>query len=440
VDRLSSRASARALPSSPGRGAGTNWAGNVAYRAQRVHRPATVAALQQVVARSSRLRAVGTGHSFNLLADTTGDLVSVAGLPRVVDVDSAGRCVRVSAGLRYGEVVGPLHEAGFALHNLGSLPHISVAGACATGTHGSGVDNGTLASAVSALEMVTADGTVVRRSRAEDGDRFGGCVVALGALGVVTALELDVEPTFDVRQHVYERMPLEVVREHADEVLASGYSVSLFLDWRSRCFDQVWRKTRVDRGDAAAEVPDTWFGARLAQAPRHPVPGMLPSTCTEQLGVPGPWHARLPHFRLEFVPSSGAELQSEWFVRREDAVAALDALEPLRDRIALLVQVAEVRTIAADPLWLSPSAGRDTVALHFTWVQDEAAVVPLAAAVEDRLADLGARPHWAKVSSMAPEVLRARYPRCADFEQLMRDHDPTGTFRNELLDAWFPRT
>ena len=432
----------RACADAPDEGPGgrqplTNWAGNVAFGAAAVRRPTTLAELQRVVSRAERVRPLGTGHSFNRIADTSGELVSVAELPRVLDIDAEHRRVRVSAGTRYGHLVEPLHAAGLALHNLGSLPHISVGGACATGTHGSGVGNGSLASAVSALEMVSADGDEVRLSRAGDPEVFDGCVVALGALGVVTVLELDVQPAFDVRQHVYEGLDLEILREHFDEVVSAGYSVSLFSDWRSRRVDQVWRKQRVDA--PGAESPDEWFDARLADGPRHPVPGLPGELCTEQGGRPGPWYARLPHFRLEFTPSSGQELQSEWFVAREDAVAALDALEDLREPIAALLHIAEIRTIAADRLWLSPSAGRDTVALHFTWVHDEPGVRQLVAQLEQRLAPLGARCHWGKVHDLDPDLLAERYDRYGDFVALARRFDPAGKLRNDLLDRWFPQ-
>ena len=419
----------------------TNWAGNVVHRPASVSRPTTLAQLQRVIAGADRVRAVGTGHSFNRIAETTGALISVAELPRVIDIDGERRTVRVSAGTRYGDLVEPLHAAGLALHNLGSLPHISVAGACATGTHGSGVGNGTLASAVTALEMVTADGDEVRLSRAEDPDVFDGCVVALGALGVVTALELDVQPAFDVRQHVYEGLSLEALREHFDEVMSAAYSLSLFSDWRSRQIDQVWRKERVVGTSAAGggEAPAQLFGATLADGPRHPVPGLPGEICTEQGGRPGPWYERLPHFRLGFTPSSGQELQSEWFVPREDGVAALEALEDLREPIAALLHIAEVRTIAADSLWLSPSAGRDTVALHFTWVHDEPAVRLLVAQLEQRLAPLRARSHWGKVHDLDAARLREQYERYADFASLTRRYDPDGKLRNDLLDRWFPR-
>lgn len=415
----------------------TNWAGNVVFAAARHHSPSSVEELQALVAGARRLRPLGTGHSFNRLADTTGDLVSVAGLPKVLEVDTARRTVTVAAGMRYGELVGPLHEQGYALRNLGSLPHISVAGAVATGTHGSGAANGNLATAVQALEMVTSDGGLVTLDRDRDGDTFRGGVVALGALGVVTRLTLDVVPTFEISQHVYEHLPHGELTGHFDEIVSGAYSVSMFTDWRDPLRWSVWLKVRV--GERPDQPPQHWLGARLADGQRHPVPGRSPLTSTPQLGQPGPWHERLPHFRIGFTPSSGEELQSEYFVARGSAVEALDAVAALRDLVAPVLQVAEIRTVAADELWLSPAYRRDSVALHFTWIAAEAAVAGVVAAVERALAPFGARPHWGKVFSTPPGVVSGLYERSGDFAALARRLDPRGALRNDLLDAYVPR-
>jgi xylitol oxidase len=415
----------------------TNWAGNITFSAARFHRPSSLAELQRLVSGSGRVRALGTAHSFNRIADTSGDLVSVAGLPVRMEIDPERRTVTVSAGVRYGELAARLHAEGYALPNLGSLPHISVAGACATGTHGSGEHNGNLATAVSAMELVTADGQLVTVGRDTDGDRFPGMVVGLGALGIVTSLTLDVEPTFDLRQYVYQDLPGEQLRAHFAEIVGRGYSVSLFTGWTSARINQVWLKRRVDEPDRRP-VAQHWRGATLATVALHPVPGMSAVNCTEQLGVPGPWHTRLPHFRLEFTPSSGEELQSEYLVPRAVAIDALDALDRIRDRIAPVLQVSEVRTIAADDLWLSPSYQRDSVAFHFTWIKDTPAVTPVLAAIEEQLAPFAARPHWGKLFSTSPEVVRGLYERWSDFGQLRDQYDPTGKFRNDLLDRYFP--
>ncbi|GAA4702721.1 D-arabinono-1,4-lactone oxidase [Phytohabitans rumicis] len=405
-----------------------NWAGNVTFDAKRLHRPSSVAEIRDLVAGAPKVHALGTAHSFNRIADSPGDLVSVAGLPRLMDIDSAGRTVTASAGLRYGELAPYLHENGFALHNLGSLPHLSIAGACATGTHGSGERNGGLATAVSGLELVAAGGEQVKLDRTSE--LFPAAVVGLGAFGVATSVTLDLQPTFEVEQHVYDGLPFDAFREHFAEVMGAGYSVSAFTAWAGTL--TIWLKRRVDGPPAPA---GRWLGATPADGPRHPVPGMPASNCTEQLGVPGPWHERLPHFQLEFTPSSGEELQSEYFVARRDAVDALVALDGIRDRIAPVLQISEIRTIAADDLWLSPAYGRDSVAFHFTWVKDTAAVTPVLAAIEERLAPFAARPHWGKVFVMAPDLLAERYERLRDFATLARRHDPAGVFRNDMLDG-----
>jgi xylitol oxidase len=411
----------------------TNWAGNITYRAQRRRRPTCVAELQDIVASSVAVRAFGSGHSFNRIADTNGDQVTVAELPVVIDIDATTSTVAVSAGVRYGELASALYAAGYALPNLGSLPHISVAGACATGTHGSGDRNRSLSAAVRSLEFVTADGDLASLTRGADAD-FDGAVVALGMLGVVTALALDVVPSFDLAQFVYDELPPTSLEDHFDEVFAAGYSVSVLTRWSDPRSYQVWVKRSVD---PAAELGAGWLGAVAADGPRHPIAGMPAVNATEQLGVPGAWHERLPHFRLAFTPSNGDELQSEYLLPREHAVAAIAAVGSIGGLLTPLVQISEIRTIAADDLWLSPCYGRDTVAFHFTWVSDPAAVAPAVRALEEQLAPYAARPHWGKVFSTSPDVLRPLYDRWADFAALCRRYDPAGKFTNDWTDTYF---
>ncbi|MGW3354697.1 FAD-binding protein [Streptomyces bungoensis] len=403
----------------------TNWARNITYTPKEFHRPDTLDALRGLVACSARVRVLGSGHSFNRIADPGGDgvLLSLAALPAVTDVDTAARTVRVSGGVRYAELARAVHARGLALANMASLPHISVAGSVATGTHGSGVGNGPLAAAVREVELVTADGSAVTIARGDA--RFDGAVTSLGALGVVTALTLDLEPAYEVEQHVFTELPLAGLDYEA--VAASAYSVSLFTDWREPGFRQVWVKRRTDQ----APVDFPW--APAATEALHPVPGMPAVNCTEQFGVPGPWHERLPHFRAEFTPSSGAELQSEYLLPRSAALDALRALDGVRPVVAGVLQTCEVRTVAADPQWLSPAHGRDSVALHFTWVEDTAAVLPVVRRVEEALAAFDPRPHWGKVFTMAPAAVRGRYPRLADFRALAGSLDPDGKFANAFV-------
>lgn len=415
-----------------------NWAGNVEFAAARYGRPASLAELRTLVADSRRVRVLGAGHSFSQVGNTTGTLISLAGLPAVVEVDTAGRQVEVSAGLRYGELAARLHRQGLALHNLPSLPHVTVAGACATATHGSGDGNAGLQAAVAAIEVLGADGELRTLSRGGDtAEEFLATVVGLGALGIVTRLWLDVEPTYSVRQYVYDGLAHEQVVRHLDEILASGYSVSLFTRWQQPVY-QVWRKLRVDADARAGEAEPTFFGATAAPVNRHPLPGMTGDNCTAQLGRIGPWHERLPHFRLDFVPSSGEELQSEYLVPRRLAGQAIQAMVGLGDRVAPVLQICELRSIAADEFWLSPSYRSDSLGLHFTWVSDAAAVLPVLAEVERRLAPLRARPHWAKLFGTEPAVLAGLYDRYADFGRLLAVRDPEGRFGNEFLDRYFP--
>jgi xylitol oxidase len=413
-----------------------NWAGNVEFSARELRRPASVAELRDLVAGSDRVRALGTGHSFSPIADTPGVLVSTAGLPPVIDIGRGG-AVTAGGGVRYGELAIRLHAAGRALHNLASLPHISVAGACATATHGSGDGNGNLATAVSAVELVTADGGLLTLRRDTDGDRFRGAVAGLGCLGIVTRLTLDTVEPFEISQQVYEDLPAANLPRHFDEIFGSAYSVSVFTRWQGSTHDMVWLKRRAgDPGLPPAGRP--WLGARPASAARHPIPGADPVNSTPQLGVPGPWHERLPHFRYGFAPSSGEELQSELLLPRVAAAAAMAAVSRHAATLAPVLQICEIRTVAADELWLSPSYQRDTVALHFTWALDVRAVARVLAAIERDLVPLGARPHWGKLLRTPPEAVREQYRRWPDFRALADDLDPAGKFRNDLLSRYFP--
>ncbi|WP_460666117.1 D-arabinono-1,4-lactone oxidase [Kribbella swartbergensis] len=405
----------------------TNWAGNITF-ASALMRPRSVPELQELVGAAEKVRVLGTGHSFNPIADTDGTLVSVSELPKVIETGDQG--VTVSAGLRYGEITAALQSRGLALHNLGSLPHISVAGACSTGTHGSGDTNAALAAAATAITFVGASGELMTLSR--DDETFAGSVIALGALGAVVSLTLETQPSYQISQVVYEGLPIERLETDFNEIFASGYSVSAFTDWVSPDL-MVWRKLH-----AGTPYTSHWLDAVLADGPRHPIKTMPSRFATQQGGVAGPWNERLPHFRLEFTPSNGDELQSEYFLPRAHAAEAFERMRSLGLAMTPVLQVSEIRTIAADQLWLSPSQDRDTVALHFTWIQDEAAVRPVVAAIEDVLLPLGARPHWGKVFEADAATLRSCYPKVPEFIELAAKFDPTGKFRNVYLDSYLP--
>ena len=408
-----------------------NWAGNLEYGAARLHHPESIEGLQEIVARARHVKALGTRHSFNNIADTDADLVCLDRLPPVFDLDRERFRVTIDAGARYGRVARALHSHGFALPNLASLPHISVAGACATATHGSGDRNGCLATSVCGLEMVTANGDLARFSREQDADLFDGVVVALGALGVVTTLTLEVIPGFEVRQDVYTDLPVTALETCFDEIMSSAYSVSLFTNWRGDSVGQVWLKSARE-----SDPGPSLFGAVRASDGIHPIVEMSAENCTAQMGVPGPWHERLPHFRMEFTPSCGEELQSEYLVPRTTAVEALRTVREIGDQIAPILLISEIRSIAADHLWLSPFHDRDSIAIHFTWRKNCPAVEALLPKTEEALAPFDARPHWGKLFTMQPNRIRALYPRMDDFRRLMRSMDPDGKFRNAFLDRY----
>jgi xylitol oxidase len=416
------------------RSPGTNWAGNYRYLASRLHRPSSLDQLRDVVSGASSVHVLGSRHSFNGIADAA-DLISLEALhsdealPAGVLVDHDAQTVSFGAGLKYGELVERLNDEGMALHNLASLPHISVAGAVATATHGSGVRNGNLATAVAALELVTSSGELLEVSRGDPD--FDGMVVGLGALGAVTRITLDVEPAFEVRQRVFEGLSFEALCEHFEEILSCGYSVSVFTRWGDTV-DQVWVKTRADEPDL---MEGDLFGARPATVDRHVFLGLDPTPCTPQLGRPGPWSDRLPHFRMGFTPSAGEELQSEYLLPLRDAVGAITAVRALADRIRPVLLVCEIRAVAADGLWMSMNHGEDSVALHFTWKPEQDAVEKVLVELESALSRFRTRPHWGKVFAATAGDIAPRYERHGDFVRLAERLDPRGAFRNAWLEA-----
>ncbi|HET9072836.1 MAG TPA: D-arabinono-1,4-lactone oxidase [Acidimicrobiales bacterium] len=424
-----------------------NWAGNVRFAAAELAAPESVPELQELVAGRRRVHALGAGHSFTPVADTDGTLVSLHRLAGGVRLSEDARRAWVPAGATYARVAAELHARGWALHNLASVPHVTVAGACATGTHGSGPANPGLAAAVTALELVHADGTLATIRQGDD--RFPAVVVGLGALGIVTAVELAVEPAYEVTQEVWLDVPLARVQARLADVLGAGDSVSLFTGWSTPdSIDQVWVKRRVAVGGdprapsgagsgsgtgVAAEVGEL-AGGRRAGVAVHPVAGLDPAAATEQLGRPGPWHERLPHFRADAVPSAGAELQSEWLLPVAAGPDALDRLRALAGALATAAFVCEIRAVAADELWLSPAYRRETVAVHVTWRPDPPAAAEAIAAVEAALAPYDPRPHWGKLSGMEPAALAVAYPRLDDFRAVAEALDPERTFANRFVD------
>jgi alditol oxidase len=407
----------------------SNWAGSYTYRAHALHRPTSLDEVRSLVAGAPRVRVLGSRHTFSDIGDAP-ELVSLEGLPAEVEVDRAAGSVSFAAGLRYGELAAALEDEGLALHNLPSLPHVCVAGAVATATHGSGDANGNLATAVAGLQLVTSDGELVSAVRGDPG--FDGLVVGLGALGAVTRVTLDVEPAYEVRQRVFDGLGWDALLEHLDAILACGDSVSIFTSWGEEV-EQVWVKRRVTAEPEAVE--DELFGARAATVEHHPILGLDPESCSAQLGVPGPWWDRLPHFRLGFTPSTGEELQSEFHVPRAHARAAIAAMRANAAAIRPVLQVCELRSVTADGLWMSPQHDRDTLAVHFTWLREPEPVRRALRSIEAALAPFGARPHWGKLFLADAAALAPLYDHHDDFVALAERLDPRGAFRN----AWFER-
>jgi xylitol oxidase len=408
-----------------------NWAGNLTYGTNKLFEARSIADVQDFVRKTAKFKVLGSRHCFNTIADSTDQFLSLRRMNEVVKLDEVARTVTVEAGINYGQLSPYLHKKGFALPNLASLPHISVAGACATATHGSGERTGNLATAVSGIEFVTANGDLMRLSKDEDGEKFKAAVVNLGGIGVVTKVTLDLQPTYLARQYVYERLPMVDINAYFNAIQAKGYSVSFFTNWQNPYFDEVWIKVRDD--DTFRPDPEL-FGAKLATKDMHPIPELSAENCTAQMGVPGPWYERWPHFKMGFTPSSGVELQSEYFVPRENAVDAILAIAKLGKQITPHLFTSEIRTIMGDDLWMSTCYKRDAVAIHFTWKQDWPAVSKLLPIVEKQLTPFRFRPHWGKLFAAPHAYLKASYEKLPEFQHMLRDYDPKGKFRNAFLD------
>jgi len=408
----------------------SNWAGNYTYKAENFHEPSTIEELQQLVKKLDKQKALGSKHCFNNIADSPKNQISTRKFNKIVQLDTNANTLKVEGGARYGDFAAELHAKGYALHNLASLPHITVAGASATATHGSGITLGNLATQVLAMQIVTPQGEIVNAYGTNPD--FNGLVVGLGAIGYVVNLTLRVEKTFQVRQDVFQELPLESLEKHFDEIMSSGYSVSLFTNWLDKKVSQVWVKRRTDR--EVKELGNDFFGAKAATKNLHPIVELSAENCTDQMGVPGVWYERLPHFKMGFTPSSGKELQSEFFVPRSNAVDAILALEKKKELINPQLLITEIRTIAADNLWMSPAYHQDSVAIHFTWKQNPDEVGKLIPMIESELAPYKARPHWGKLFSIRPSTLHERYEKFPDFLALIKKYDPDGKLRNAYLD------
>ncbi len=403
-----------------------NWGGNVRYGALRIEEPATLDEARRIVAGARHVRPLGTRHSFNDLPDGPGLLLNLGRLPADPVLDVATMTVTVSAGTRFGIVAAFLEANGYALHNMGSLPHISVAGAISTGTHGSGDGNKNLSAAVSGLQFISHAGDLVDVDRTHP--QFAGMVVALGALGPVTRVTLDIQNTYQVQQDAFADLPWETALDRLDQITSAGYSVSLMTKWGRPFIDRVWVKRRLDDTDPPPDL------AELGATP-VPVRQLGHGANMTEFGSPGPWSLRLPHFRLDSTPSMGEEIQVEWMVPRPAIQAVLTSMRQSSRLIDPILGVTEIRTMAGDDQWLSPAYGQDMIGLHFTFHRDTVAVTELLGIIEPILLAAGARPHWGKLYLATAEDLASRYPQLHQWRQLRDRMDPDGKFTNPFLTA-----
>jgi xylitol oxidase len=406
-----------------------NWSKNVDFNDKSYLQPTSLAELQELIRTNPKVRARGTAHCFNEIANTSSMALNLAKMPKTIDVDTAKKSVRVAAGLTYGELAPLLHAQGWALSNMASLPHISIAGSISTGTHGSGIKNQNLANQVLSFDLVTAEGELRHIDRTNPA--FNALVIGLGLGGIVYQYELRIEESFQIRQVVYPEIPLDILQRNFDSIMGSAYSVSYFTDWSSSQVGNLWCKFRD--GEV---IPESIGGSPQADKKFHPIPSVDPVACTEQLGTTGDWHDRLSHFKLAFTPSVGEEIQTEFFVNRKDAAAAIEAVSRLGGEITPLLWITELRTIAADNLWLSGAFERDTLAIHFTWKKDDA-IYPVIEKVEAALRPFSYRPHWGKVFTADSAYLKSVYPKINEFKALVEALDPTSKFENSFTRSIF---
>jgi len=408
-----------------------NWAGNLDYSTQKIAYPKKVEEIQQLVRQFPRVKTLGTKHCFNKIADSKDQFISLRDMNKVVSINESARTVTVEGGMKYGELCPWLNGKGYAIHNLASLPHISVAGAITTATHGSGVKNGNLSTAVSGLEFITADGSLITLTE-NDGEKFQAAVVGLGAIGSITKVTLKIQPAFQMRQYVYEGLPWAQLKDHFDEIMSAGYSVSLFTDWQTDKINEVWIKDHESARDRKADT--SFFEAKASTKNVHPIIEISAENCTEQMGVPGAWYERMPHFKMGFTPSSGKELQAEYFVPKKNAVEAMSAIQRMGKQIGPHLFISEIRTIDADNFWMSPCNQQASVAIHFTWKQEWEPVMKLLPVIEKELAPFNVKPHWGKLFTIPHSKLNSLYPQMSEFKNFVAGYDPKGKFRNAFLE------
>ena len=425
----------------------SNWAGNQRATGIEVVRPRgtteVAEAVAAAVARGRRVRPIGSGHSFSAVGRPHDVQLRLDRHDRLLSLDHGSGLVTVEAGMTLHRLNGLLDAAGLALTNLGDIDRQTVSGAISTGTHGTGAAYGGLATQVRALQLVTAAGEVLECSAESNADVFEHARVGLGALGVITTVTLQAVPAFGVhaREHV---APLEETLDRFDELTDRHHHVEFYWFPHTRA-THVKVNTRLPAGSPLDPLPrargwweddflsNTVYGGLVAAGRR--VPGVVrPGARVAAAALGAREYADVSH--RVFVSRRRVR-----FVEMEYAVPR-DALLPLVRELVATVEGSdwriavpvEVRTAAPDDIPLSTGTGRATgyVAVHVApGSADQAAYF---GAVERLTAQVGGRPHWGKVHSLAAADLRAVYPRFDDFVALRDRLDPTGVLSNDHLD------
>jgi len=423
-----------------------NWSGYVSCPQARVVTPGThdelVATLREAARAGLPVRMAGGGHSFTPLVASTGLIVSLDGLQGIVAVDPQARVARVRAGTRLWALGGALAEHGLAMENLGDINVQSIAGATSTGTHGTGIAFGNLATQIVGLSFVQADGSEIAASATENADLFQGGRIGLGSLGVISEISLALVPAYRLRLE-RDRMDLEECLVRADELVARNRNFEFYwMPHTDVVQTKAWNITDApaDRHDWKRWANDVLlenaaFGALCGLG--KAVPALCPPL--------GRFCASL-FSRSEQVDASHSMLATVRAVRFNEmewslpAARGADALREIRALIARrefpLMFPLEYRWVRGDDLWLSPNHGRDSV--HISVHQYRG--MPFQRyfdAVQAICLNHGGRPHWGKVHSLKGRQLAALYPRWDDFLALRERMDPAGRYLSPYMRELF---
>uniref|UniRef100_A0A915D0Y3 FAD-binding PCMH-type domain-containing protein n=1 Tax=Ditylenchus dipsaci TaxID=166011 RepID=A0A915D0Y3_9BILA len=414
-----------------------NWGGNFNFSTQDIKYPTTTAGVQQLVKEcKGKIRPVGTRHSFSEIANTNDTLICLVHMNLILSVDPSVPSVTVQAGITYTDLIPFLQSIGLAIPMMASLGEISIAGAINTAVHGSGAGIGNLATQVLGLQMVLADGSVVQYSKGQNDTELAAATVGLGALGIVTQVTLQAQPTYNLAINVFENMDMSVLDTQLYNITHSGYAINMWSTFGTPgVLDQVWITTKVDsNGVNAYGNVSQLYGAPAATAQSSPIAALPPTYVVPQMGIVGPYYERLTDYDLGLSGQEGQQTQSEYYVDFDDFVPALKALQTLSAEINAVVYVALFRITEKDELWMSPQYKKTTMAIHFSWQPKLDQVMALLPKIEAALAPFNPIPHWGKLYTLKPEQYLPLLPKYPEWREQVELHDPTHKFRNKWLE------